>query len=122
MICLNPSCRVPASVVLRRLASQPVRNPVPRRGEPRTVTNMSRITIDVPDEALADVLSQPDGAAQTVRLATAIGLYAAGRLAHVQACTLAGVGRVEFSQHLRTAHIPEHYRTPDDLTLEFMGA
>ncbi len=83
---------------------------------------MSRITIDVPDEALADLMSKPDAAAGAVRLATAIGLYAAGRLTHVQACELAGVGRVEFSQRLCSAHIPEYYRTTDDLALEFTGA
>ena len=83
---------------------------------------MSRITIDVPDEALADLMAHPDQAAGAVRLATAIGLYAAGRLTHVQACELAGVGRVEFSQRLCAAHIPEHYRTTDDLALEFAGA
>jgi hypothetical protein len=95
---------------------------IPRSGDRHRRGNMSRITLDIPDEALADLMAQPDAAAAAVRLATAIGLYAAGRLTHVQACALAGVGRVEFSQRLCAAHIPEHYRTTDDLALEFADA
>ena len=58
---------------------------------------MSRMTLDIPDEALADLIAQPDASAAAVRLATASGLRAAGRLIHVQACALANGGRREFS-------------------------
>lgn len=55
---------------------------------------MNQITIDVPDAALIGVLADPLAASREVRTATAIGLFAEGRLTHVQAARslLAWVG------------------------------
>jgi predicted HTH domain antitoxin len=83
--------------------------------------SMSQITIDVPDVSLAGLHLSPEATATEVRVAAAIGLYAAERLTHFQACQLAGISRIEFSERLRLAHIPEHYRTADDLAMEFAG-
>lgn len=82
---------------------------------------MSQITIDVPDVSLAGLHLSPEAAAREVRVATAIGLYAAGRLSHFQAAQLAGMGRIEFSERLHAAHIPVDHMTSEDFALEFAG-
>lgn len=80
---------------------------------------MSQITLDMPDEALADLHLSPEAMAQEMRVATAIGLFAEGRLSHHQAAQLAGMGRLEFSERLNAAHVPVHYMTQADFDLEF---
>ena len=81
--------------------------------------DLSHITIDIPDSALGDLRQDPQAAAHEVRVATAIGLCAAGRLSHREAAHLAEMGRIEFSERLHAAHIPVHHLTAEDFALEF---
>ena len=82
---------------------------------------MSQITIDVPDASLAALHLSPEAIAHEVLVATAIGLFAEGRLSHFQASQLAGMGRIEFSERLRAAHVPVDHLTAEDFALEFAG-
>lgn len=83
---------------------------------------MCQITIDVPDAVVMDLHLDSSAGSSEVKIAAAMGLYAAGRLAHLQACQFAGLDRISFAERLRSAHIPEHYRTVDDFAVEFAGA
>lgn len=80
---------------------------------------MSQITIDIPDAAFGDLRQDPQAAAREVRVATAVGLFAAGRLSHSEAAHLADMGRIEFSERLHAAHVLVHHLTAKDFALEF---
>ena len=57
---------------------------------------MTRITIDMPDEALSALRQDPDGFSRELRLAAAVKWYELRRVSQGRAAEIAGLSRAEF--------------------------
>lgn len=83
---------------------------------------MSRIVIEVPDEALAALKLSAADAAGELRLAAAMKLYELGRLSSGAAAALAGIPRVQFLSRLSEYGIAAFRQSEDDLLEELRNA
>ena len=83
---------------------------------------MSRIVIDLPDEALAALKLTGDAAANEVRVAAAMKLYELGRLSSGAAAALAGVPRAVFLSRLAEYGIDTFRQSDDELLEELRNA
>lgn len=68
--------------------------------EPTAQHTMSKITLDIPDDAIDALGRLPTTAGEEVRMAAAVKLYEMGRLSTGAAARLAGVPRVQFLSRL----------------------
>lgn len=57
---------------------------------------MVRMTIDMPEEALAALRTDPEHLARELRLAAAVKWYESHRVSQERAATIAGLSRAEF--------------------------
>jgi len=72
------------------------------------------ITLELPEEQLAEVFHVPAGEVpRQVRIELACALYGRGALTHAQAGTMAGLDRFELAEELARRNIPLHYTGAD---------
>jgi predicted HTH domain antitoxin len=72
------------------------------------------ITLEVPEEQLAEVFHvPPQDVPRCVRIELACALYARSALTHAQAATLSGLDRFEMNGELARRNIPRHYAEAD---------
>lgn len=76
---------------------------------------MSRITLDIPEEALEALGTNAEDAVSTLRLAAAAKLYEMGRLSSGAAAGLAGVPRVVFLSGLADFGVDTFRMSQEDL-------
>ena len=72
------------------------------------------VTLDVPEELLADVFHVPaPEVPRQVRIELACALHARDAMTHAQAAKLAGLDRFEMDDELARRNIPRHYGEAD---------
>jgi predicted HTH domain antitoxin len=79
---------------------------------------MCKITLSIPDEALAALKVSPDQMGAELRLAAATKLYELGRLSSGAAAKLAGVPRVVFLTKLADYEVDTFRLTEEQLARE----
>lgn len=79
---------------------------------------MCKITLSIPDEALAALKVSPEQLGAELRLAAAIKLYELGRLSSGAAAKLAGVPRVVFLTKLADYGVDTFRLTEEQLARE----
>lgn len=79
---------------------------------------MGKITLSIPDEALAALKVSPDQLGAELRLAAAVKLYELGRLSSGAAAKLAGVPRVVFLTKLTDYSVDTFRLTEEQLERE----
>jgi predicted HTH domain antitoxin len=79
---------------------------------------MGKITLSIPDEALAALKVSPEQLGAELRLAAAIKLYELGRLSSGAAAKLAGVPRVVFLTKLADYGVDTFRLTEEQLARE----
>ncbi len=83
---------------------------------------MSMITIECPDDILQALNETPEAFAWEARVILAAKLYEVGRLSSGQAAELAGMGRVEFFDALKSYKVPVINLTPEEIEKDFQSA
>jgi len=66
---------------------------------------MPKLTIDLPDEALAALALSPDEATREARRILAIHWYAEGRISQGTGAAIAGLSRLQFIEALAAAEV-----------------
>ena len=79
---------------------------------------MSRVELEVPDEALDALRLTPQALGEELRLAAAMKLYELGRLSSGAAAALAGIPRVVFLSRLGDYGVDTFRLSEDDLRQE----
>ena len=79
---------------------------------------MRRLTIELPDEALAALALTPDEATREARRILAIHWYSEGRISQGNGAAIAGLSRSEFIDALAAAKVPAIQVTVDELREE----
>jgi predicted HTH domain antitoxin len=80
------------------------------------------ISIDLSDEMIAALASEPDEAAAELRMAAAVKLYELGRMSSGVAAELAGMPRIEFLTKLADYGVSTFRQSRDELTEEVASA
>ena len=79
---------------------------------------MLKLTIELPDEALAALTLSPDEATREARQIMAIHWYAEGRISQGTGAAIAGLSRSQFIDALAAAKVPAIQVTADELREE----
>jgi predicted HTH domain antitoxin len=79
-------------------------------------------TLEIPEQVLSALGSDPAGAGGKIRLLAAMKLYELGRLASGAAADLAGMARVEFLAKLGEYGVSPFQLTPVDLEQDLENA
>jgi predicted HTH domain antitoxin len=83
---------------------------------------MSRLKIDVPDEALISLKMDSESFARQILLLAAVKLYEMGKLSSGRAAELAGLSRAEFLLELRRYSVSPFRITPEELRQDVLNA
>lgn len=79
---------------------------------------MTRVTVELPDEAMTALRDDPDHLQKDVRLAAAVTWYQAGRVSQEVAARIAGLDRTDFLLMLARLGRDSFVVEPDDLERE----
>jgi predicted HTH domain antitoxin len=79
---------------------------------------MPKLTIELPDEALAALALSPDEATQEARRILAVHWYAEGRISQGTGAAIAGLSRLQFIEALAAAKVSAIQVTADELREE----
>jgi predicted HTH domain antitoxin len=83
---------------------------------------MTRVTIELPDAALATLATSPEAFGQEMRLAAAIEWYREGRVSQGKGAEIAGLSRSAFLDALSQARVPACQVTAEELDEEVARA
>ncbi len=83
---------------------------------------MSKLQIDIPEEALISLKMDSESFARHLLLLAAAKLYEMGKLSSGRAAELAGLSRVEFLLELRRYSISPFQVTPEELRQDVLNA
>ncbi len=83
---------------------------------------MSRLQIEVPDEALVSLKTDSKSFARELVLLAAIKLFEMGKLSSGRAAELAGLSRVEFLMEIRRYKVSPFQMTSEELRQDVLNA
>ena len=83
---------------------------------------MSRLQLDVPDEALISLKTDAESFARELLLLAALKLVEMGRLSSGRAAELAGMSRVEFLMQLHRYNVSPFRTTSEELHQDVLNA
>lgn len=82
--------------------------------EEERIRDMIRMTLEIPDEVLAALRTDPEGFARELRLAAAVKWYEVRRVSQERAARIAGLSRAEFLAALGQFGVSPFQSTADE--------